>query len=61
MSVHDLVKHLRNNNSVVIVEGADGMGKSVVLEEIEGQLRKVEKMNVMMMRYLSREAFRLKD
>ena len=32
VSVHDVVKHLRNNNNLVIVSGEEGTGKSTLLK-----------------------------
>jgi predicted AAA+ superfamily ATPase len=61
VSVADVVRHIRNKDNIVIVEGEDGLGKSTLLADISKLLRENEKLNVLEFAELRKEKNRIKD
>ena len=61
MNLHDIVKHLRNNNTLVLIEGEEGSGKTSLLNEMVTQLKAIEKINVMLFPWLKRDSLKIKN
>lgn len=61
MNLSDVVRHVRNKDNLVIVEGEDGSGKSTLLAEMGKQLRESDKLNVLEFSELRKEKNRVRD
>jgi len=61
VTVHDLVRHLKNNSSIVVIEGEEGTGKTTLLNEMLVQLKAADKINVMLIPWLKKEPLKIKE
>jgi len=39
VTVNEVMKHIRNKDNIVVIEGEDGMGKSTLLKDMAAQLK----------------------
>lgn len=61
VNLHDIVKHLRNNNTLVLIEGEEGSGKTTLATEMVNQLKAIDKINVMFFPWLKKDSLKIKN
>ena len=61
VSTQDVMKHIRNKDNIVIVQGEDGLGKTTLLKDMAKMLREIDRLNILEFEWPKQEFNRVRE